>query len=397
MVAKFRGGKSLRQILTYNESKVVEGVAVLIGAGRYGKEPGDLTMREKLARLTDLAERNWRTMNNAMHISLSFSPADELDDRKLNLIARDYLECIGLGGQPYLVYRHADTWHPHIHIVTTNINRAGKNIEIYFKCLGKSFKAARALEKSYGLQYACNVPKVSTVGCPAPVEYGKCELRCGISYVVTEVVSRYRVTSLAELNLVLSQYNVMADRGSETSEMFANGGLLYRATQAGKRVGKPVKASDIEGKPTLKVLQNLFIRNMELRMRRKEGLKGLLDSILEYAQTVRGFLFRLKDEHISLSFRFSEDGRLSEVFYIDNSACVVFNGEELGHLCRAAELSRRFADFSEVLHSAKFRVAPSGSAGASYMACAIRDGRYNWETLRQLQSQGHRLKRGLRL
>ncbi len=69
MVAKFRGGKSLRQILTYNENKVAEGQAELIGEGGYGKSHSDLTFQEKLARLTDLAVRNWRTMNNAMHIS----------------------------------------------------------------------------------------------------------------------------------------------------------------------------------------------------------------------------------------------------------------------------------------------------------------------------------------
>ncbi|MGI8583448.1 MAG: relaxase/mobilization nuclease domain-containing protein [Chitinophagaceae bacterium] len=38
------------------------------------------------------------------------------------------MDKIGFAEQPYLVYQHLDAGHPHIHIVTTNIQQSGKRI-----------------------------------------------------------------------------------------------------------------------------------------------------------------------------------------------------------------------------------------------------------------------------
>ena len=44
-----------------------------------------------------------------------------LNKEKLCAIAETYMKAIGFEKQPYLVYRHYDAGHPHIHIVSTNI------------------------------------------------------------------------------------------------------------------------------------------------------------------------------------------------------------------------------------------------------------------------------------
>ena len=63
------------------------------------------------------------------------------------------------------------------------------------------------------------------------------------------VLSTYKYMSLPELNAVLKQYNVKADRGSEESRIYQTGGLVYRVIDAGgDPIGVPIKASDFYNK-----------------------------------------------------------------------------------------------------------------------------------------------------
>ncbi len=58
-------------------------------------------------------------------------------------------------------------------------------------------------------------------------QYGRTETKRAIAHVLNEVLINYKYTPLAELNAVLKQYNVLADRGSENSRMFKTNGLSY--------------------------------------------------------------------------------------------------------------------------------------------------------------------------
>jgi len=116
MVAKIKSGKSLIGALNYNEHKVKAGKAKLIAAQAYAKDCHLLSFDDKLFRLKDLAERNLRTRTNTVHLSLNFDVSENLDNTKLIEVAEDYMERIGFGHQPYLVYKHSDAGHPHIHV-----------------------------------------------------------------------------------------------------------------------------------------------------------------------------------------------------------------------------------------------------------------------------------------
>ncbi|WP_231635055.1 hypothetical protein [Pedobacter sp. PACM 27299] len=59
------------------------------------------------------------------------------------------------------------------------------------------------------------------------VKYGRLSTKRQISNVLAGVINEYKFTSLAEFNAVLKQFNVIADRGKEDSEMFQNKGLIY--------------------------------------------------------------------------------------------------------------------------------------------------------------------------
>jgi hypothetical protein len=294
-----------------------------------------------------------------MHISLNFSREDRLDDNLLNMLAIEYLDRIGLGGQPYLVYRHFDAGHPHIHLVTTNIHPTGKNIDVYFKCLGKSFLASREIEKKYNLINPNLRQRIEQERRLRPVKYGTRETIQAVSDVVNEVLHNYCVTSLAQFNTVLAQYNVLADRGSTNSKMYINSGLLYRITEQGKRVGVPVRASRIEGKPTLKTLQERFLKNELPRQVRKERLKKILDTILDPLRvSMGGFIYALHSKGISVTLQHTDQDGLDRVTYVDNISGVVVDGKELGNRYEASTLANRFGDSRKVLNKLRISSDP---------------------------------------
>ena len=63
-----------------------------------------------------------------VHISLNPHPEDVLTDIELQNIAREYLEKLGFGNQPYLVFKHEDIDSHHLHIVTVNVDGTEERI-----------------------------------------------------------------------------------------------------------------------------------------------------------------------------------------------------------------------------------------------------------------------------
>lgn len=64
------------------------------------------------------------------HTILSFSAedAERLDDKTMNKLALQYLQKMGYGDTQYLIVRHLDREHPHLHICINRIGNNGKSI-----------------------------------------------------------------------------------------------------------------------------------------------------------------------------------------------------------------------------------------------------------------------------
>ncbi|MES2425312.1 MAG: relaxase/mobilization nuclease domain-containing protein, partial [Bacteroidota bacterium] len=345
MVAKIKSGKSLIGALNYNENKVKQGKATLIAAVKYFKDKEDLSFNDKLFRLTDLAGMNQRAKTNSVHISLNFPNGENLADEKLNAIVKDYLCGVGFATQPYLVYRHEDAGHPHVHIVTTNIKRDGERISLHYLGQNESEKTRKAIEIKYGLVKAeeQTKQKPNLKADIAAVEYGKAETKRAITNILGYALRSYKFTSIPELNVVLQQFNILADRGSKDSRMYTREGLVYWILDhKGDKVGVPIKASTIYGKPTLKTLEEKFRLNQQLRKPFKADLIRIIDQTLTKPQTKNSFQKELKARSIQVILRQNEEGRIYGVTFIDQKNKAVFNGSDLGKAYSANLLSARF-------------------------------------------------------
>lgn len=341
-------------ILNYNENKIKEGVAKRLDQNSLGRPVDDLTFNEKVKGFEAFMSQNRRATTKAVHISLNFHPDEKLTEETLREIAHEYMNRIGFGSQPYLVYQHFDAGHPHLHIVTTNIRQDGSRITLYRIGKYESERARTAIENKYGLikakgrrQENADIKPIRDV---RKISYGKSEVKRNISNIVRTVIRHYRYTSLPELNAVLSQFNIVADRGGENSRMRKTGGLHYRVLDAkGKKTGVPIKASTIFGKPTLKYLYKQFKLNGALRKEHKASLIKRIDDSLGTKSTITktAFLRALNREGIYLLFRQNTEGRIYGITFVDNVNKVVFNGSDLGKPYGANAITARLTGLSK--------------------------------------------------
>lgn len=350
MVAKVESGKSLRGALNYNEQKVKAGKAELLEVRGYAKDLNLLLFEDKLSRLTDLAERNQRTKTNTVHISLNFHVKEKLDNDKVVQISDGYMARIGFGNQPYLIYRHHDAGHPHVHIVSTNIQANGERISLHNIGRLRSEPARRAVETKFDLVRADAIKQeASEIDGPKPLRYGETELKRAIGNIVNHVTRSYKFTSLYELNAVLQGFNVVADRGTANSTMFRKNGLRYWATDdAGVKIGVPIKASSIFQRPTLKLLEDRFRLNEHLRKPFKDQLQMKIDRAISLSHTLNDFRKQLEKENIDMVCRTNKEGRLYGITYVDKERRVVFNGSDIGKRYSAVHIISAFQSKQEI-------------------------------------------------
>ncbi len=350
MVAIIKTGNSLRRSFYYNENKIKEGVAECIMAGNYPADAENLTEIQRLNMLLKLAALNENVTRNSVHISLNFDPSEQLSKQQLTQIAQSYMDKIGFGQQPFLVYQHHDAAHPHLHLVSVKVRPDGSRIDMQNIGRNLSEKTRKEIELAHGLVRAEDsqqrkIYELKPVNAQK-VQYGKAQTKQAIAIVLDAVLPNYKYASLPELNAVLKQYNIATDRGSEDSRIFRNKGLVYRILdERGNKVGVPIKASDFYNKPTLEHLHQQFESNEIERRPHKARLKNAIDFAMmkRSSHSLSGLVDTLEKEGIRIVIRQNEKGLIYGITYVDFRTKSVFNGSDLGKQYSANAIVERCA------------------------------------------------------
>ncbi|SHH92489.1 Relaxase/Mobilisation nuclease domain-containing protein [Flavobacterium sp. CF108] len=357
MVAIINTGHSLRSIFQYNENKVSLGVAQCIGEGNYPMDVDQMTADFKLKLLLKQLELNENVTRNSVHISLNFDPSEiHLSKEKLMEIASVYMSKIGFGKQPYLVYQHNDSGHPHIHIVSIRVQSDGRRIDMQNIGKNQSEKARKEIENTFCLVRAQDRDKkqqteLKTIN-NSKVQYGTAETKKAISGVLNAVIPNYKFATIGELNAVLNLYNVSAERGSENSKMFLHRGLVYRIIDKDKKlIGVPIKASSFYNKPTLQNLEKKFISNKKARSENLKRVKNEIDLAFLSGKRISfsqlGTILQKKG--IAMVCRRNDKGFLFGITYVDHLTKCVCNGSILGKLYAAKAIEQRCGEAGPVL------------------------------------------------
>jgi hypothetical protein len=129
MLAKINSGKSVFGVLAYNKIKVDdEQATVLYRQKMFDSPDGKFSIRDCMDSFYPYLANNRRTEKVVFHASLNPGPKDKLSDEQLSEIAQAYMEKLGYGNQPYIVFKHSDIKREHLHIVSLRVDENGKKI-----------------------------------------------------------------------------------------------------------------------------------------------------------------------------------------------------------------------------------------------------------------------------
>ncbi len=264
------------------------------------------------------------------HCSLNPHPDEKLSDETLTQIAKEYMEELGYGKQPYIVFKHNDIAREHIHIVSLRVDGEGKKINDRFE-KRRSKKITDALERKYNLIPSSKVSEKAVTETPK-VDTTKGNIKEQVASVVRTVLKHYRFCSLGELNAILSAYNLAVEEVKTEFRGKKYDGLVYVPTNdKGDKISTPIHASDIGRGMGYTAVQNRMQKS-------KQAIKPLI-SIIRYRvlQTMRTspkteeeLRKRLEEQGLRAVIRKSESGRIYGITFIDDKEGVAFNGSRLG-------------------------------------------------------------------
>ena len=331
MIAKISATENLGGTLGYNFKKVEkEEASILLVQGLYQNKEGTYMMAEVFADMEALIPKKCRTKKMVFHCSLNPHPDEKLSDETLTQIAKEYMEALGYGKQPYIVFKHSDIAREHIHIVSFRVDSKGRKINDKFE-KRRSKQITDALERKFGLIPSSKVSgKVETETPKVDIDRGN--IKEQVASVVRMVLKHYRFCSLGELNAILSKYNLAVEEVKTEFRGRKYDGLVYvPADDKGDKVSSPIHASDIERGVGYTAVQNRMQKS-------KQTIKPLIPAVREKVlhvmrtspQTEEALRQRLEEQRLRVTIRKNESGRIYGITFIDDEQGIALNGSRLG-------------------------------------------------------------------
>ena len=344
MVARISVGKNLYGALAYNQNKVDEWIQIDLSAHllRY-PDDGRFRPDESVRQFLEWMPNHYRTEKPVIHISLNPHPDDVLTDTELQDIAREYLERLGYGEQPYMIYKHEDIDRHHIHIVTVNVDETGRRLNQDY-LYRRSDRIRKELEEKYGLHPAER--RNARLDNPLRrVDVSAGDVKKQVGNVVKEVNRKYRFQTMGEYRALLSLYGITVEevRGSVRGREY--NGLVYSVVdEAGNKAGNPFKSSLYGKSVGYEAVQKKFTRSrQEIKDRKLAGMtRRTVLAALEKTYHKEKFIADLKAKGIDTVFRHTEDGRIYGATFIDHRTGCVLNGSRMDKELSANALQEHF-------------------------------------------------------
>ncbi|MEM0930928.1 MAG: relaxase/mobilization nuclease domain-containing protein [Bacteroidota bacterium] len=238
MIAKQIKGKDFYGLLAYNEKKVENDQGYVLDSGITHDTVVNMTKEFNMVR-----QLRPRLGKAVYQVSLSLPPGEKLSDREFTTLGFDYLKGMGFDSNQYIMYRHTDTQHEHIHIIANRVKYSGEVVSDS-RDYERSEQLVRKLEAKYGLSTLESpelkrkagltqkeIEKAIRTGTP-PI---KLVLRQRIDGAVlrSKDVSSF-IDELKEKK-VFPMFNASATTGRVTGISFDYDGVVYKGSTLGRQ------------------------------------------------------------------------------------------------------------------------------------------------------------------
>lgn len=331
MIAKISATENLGGALGYNFKKVEKGEAsILLAAELYQSKDGRYTMEDVIADMEALIPKKCRTKKAVFHCSLNPHPDEKLSDELLVQIAKEYMEALGYGKQPYIVFKHNDIAREHIHIVSLRIDGEGKKINDKFE-KRRSKQITDTLERKYDLIPSSKVADKAVEETPK-IDITRGNIKEQVASALRMVLKHYRFCSLGELNAILSAYNLAVEEVKTEFRGKKYDGLVYVPTDdKGDKVSSPIHASDIGRGVGYTAVQNKMQKSKQaIKPLRSIIRNKVLQTMRTSPKTEEELRQRLEEQSLRVFIRKNESGRIYGITFIDDKAGIALNGSRLG-------------------------------------------------------------------
>lgn len=339
MVAKISLGNSLYRALVYNGEKINKENGRLLATNKiYNDGTGKINIARAYQDFKGWMPTTSRTERPMVHISLNPHPDDRLTDGEYAQLAREYLEKMGFGDMPYLVFKHEDIERHHIHIVALRVDTDGRCVSDKNNFY-RSKDICRELESKYGLR-SSERQKI-TPDMPIRKVDPSGDIKRQVANTVKMVGMRYKFQTLGEYNAVLSLYNIRCEAADGRVNGREYHGLVYFATDdAGNTIAAPYKASRLGKFAGREAIEQRFVRAKDKI--EPDKTREIVEPILNSCTGKDDFVERLKAANVDVLFRYTDEGRIYGVTFIDHNNFAVLNGSCLGREFSANAVEERF-------------------------------------------------------
>ncbi|OJV52463.1 MAG: relaxase [Bacteroidetes bacterium 43-16] len=332
MIAKIGRSSNLYGALAYNQLKVEkEKGQILLTNKMIESINGHYSVAQLAQSFAPYLIANRNTEKHTLHISLNPDPKDRVSDEQYKEMAKQYLQDMGYGNQPFVIFKHTDLDRSHIHIVSVCVDENGRKISDKFE-KRQSMKICRELETKHGLISATDKERNQNDKIFNPVDFRAGNIKSQMASVLRHLPNYYQYQSMGEYNALLSLFNITTEKIEGELQGKMQQGLLYiPLNEKGERAGHPIKASLFGKNAGIPALQLHFAKSKELLKDHptKLTLKSAITIAMHSTSNELSFKKQIAEQGINTVVRRNDAGRIYGMTFIDHNSRTVWNGSRL--------------------------------------------------------------------
>lgn len=180
------------------------------------------------------ASLNSRVSKPVCHISLDFSAQDKakLSNQLMVRIAHDYMKQMGIVNTQYIIARHFDKEHPHIHLVYNRVDNSGKTITDSNDRF-RSEKICKELTEKYGLYFATGKENVKEHRLKEP-DKTKYEIYNSLKVLVPKCKNWQQLITELQKARIKAEFKTKGNSDEVQGVRFEKNGYLFNGSKVDK-------------------------------------------------------------------------------------------------------------------------------------------------------------------
>ena len=324
---------STSSAVQYNERKVAEGKASVIFSSKIDDPRNPMKTFERYE------NGSLRTEKMSFHASINPGITDGMTDAQVREFSREYMEKMGYGNQPYILYKHTDTGRIHYHIVSVRVDENGRKIPD-FKERKRSQQAMRELAAKYGYDIGKKKEAGNKQGekketnpyqgfDPAEGDYGKQIEK------IADLAMTYHFTNSRQFAVVMESLGVKVVPQEDGSV-----GFIGLDPKTHKECTSIIRDDGIRYPTMDEIEKHAKDCKGKIKTREKQRVANITKTALKKCKTETHTRRYLAKSGIYLHFSKTADGKIFGVTFVDHHNKCVFKASELGFKAQEFESLR---------------------------------------------------------